>query len=98
MSDSLSNRHPVDQLAAVRTTIKRLQDQEKTLKDQIGEAMGSADSLGGDEFIAFQKVSERKGAIDEKALAAVGIDVNAYRKPPVSVYTLTVEARAVEAS
>ena len=98
MTATLTNRHIVDQLAGVRALIKQLQDEEKSLKEQISAAMGSADSLGGDEFIAFQRVSERKGALDEKAMQAAGIDTDAFRKPPVTVYTLTVEARAVEAA
>lgn len=90
------NRHIVDQLADVRAKMKELKAQEDALKEQISEAMGSADSLGGDEFIAFQKLSIRKGSIDQKMMEAAGIDVDSFRKPDVSVYTLTVERRAQE--
>lgn len=92
------NRHIVDQLADVRAQIKDLKAREDDLKDQISTQMGNADSLGGDEFIAFQKVSQRKGAIDQKSLEAAGINVDDHRKPDSTVYTLTVERRAVEAA
>jgi len=53
----LLNRHIVDQLAEVRAQIKALEAREAELKTQISTAMGSANSLGGDEFIALQKLS-----------------------------------------
>lgn len=90
-----TNRHPVDQLANVRATIKVLQEREAELKDEIGQLMGSADSLGGDEFIASQKLQERKGGLDEKAMKAAGIDVDRFRKPPSTFITLKVEPRVV---
>ena len=71
---SMPNRHPVDQLADVRETIKTLQAREAELKDEIGKLMGKADSLGGDEWIARQSLQERKGSIDEARLKAAGID------------------------
>lgn len=92
------NRHIVDQLADIRAQMKELKAREDELKAEISEKMGSADSLGGDEFIAFQKVSQRKGAIDQKSLEAAGINVDDHRKPDTSVYTLTVERRAMEAA
>lgn len=91
-----SNRHIVDQLADIRATMKSLKADEDTLKGQISEAMGSADSLGGDEFIARQTLTERKGSIDTKAMEAAGIDIERYRKPGVSVYALKVERRVLE--
>jgi hypothetical protein len=91
-----ANRHIVDQLADVRAKIKELQDAEKVLKDQVSAAMGSGDSLGGDEFIAWQTISERKGSLDEKALKAAGIDAEKFRKAPVAVVTLRVERRAAD--
>lgn len=91
-----SNRHPVDQFANIRATIKHLQDREAELKDQIGEMMGKSDSLGGAEFIAFQKLQSRKGGIDEKAMKAAGIDVDRYRKSSSTYVVLTVEPRVME--
>lgn len=77
------NRHPVDRLADIRARIKALSDEETDLKAKISVEMGTADSLGGDEFIARQVLQERKGALDEKAIAkALGLDnLDAYRKP-----------------
>ena len=94
----MSNRHPVDQLADVRETIKTLQAREAELKDEIGKLMGKADSLGGDEWIARQSIQERKGSIDEARLKAAGIDADAFRKPPVTSIVLRVERRAMPES
>ena len=90
------NRHIVDQLADVRADIRALEEKEAKLKDAISVLMGGADSLGGEEFIARQKLSTRKGALDQKAMEADGIDVAAYRKPDITVYSLVVERRVVE--
>ncbi len=90
------NRHPVDQLALVRETIKNLQEREGELKAEVAEAMGTADSLGGSEFIAKQTVSERKGGLDEKAMKAAGVDVDKFRKPSTTVYAIRVERRAFD--
>ena len=90
------NRHIVDQLADVRARIKELQDVEKDLKDQVSTAIGQSDSLGGDEFIAWQTLTERKGSLDEKALKAAGIDTDKFRKAPVAVVTLRVERRVAD--
>lgn len=92
---SMPNRHPVDQLADVRESIKTLQAREAELKDEIGKLMGKADSLGGDEWIARQSLQERKGSIDEARLKAAGIDADAFRKPPVTSIVLRVERRAM---
>lgn len=92
------NRHPVDQLADVRAEIKKLQDREADLKAMISTEMGSRDSLGGDQYIASQVLQERKGAIDEKAMAAAGIDVDQYRKPKSTFIMIKVEPRAMEAA
>jgi hypothetical protein len=91
------NRHPVDQLANIRATQKILKDREDDLKTEIGALMGDADSLGGDEFIARQTLSERKGSLDEKAICkALGVEtLDGFRKPTTTVYTLRVEARAM---
>jgi uncharacterized protein (UPF0335 family) len=91
-----SNRHPVDQLADVRERIKTLQTAEEMLKALITTRMGTADSLGGDEFIARQAISERKGGLDEKAMKAAGIDTDKFRKPSSTVISLRLERRAGE--
>lgn len=98
MTDTLTNRHPVDELAEVRELIKSAQAREKELKDRISAMMGGTDMLAGVEFAAIQKISQRAGSIDPKALAADGIDADAYRKAPVSVFTLTVERIAAAAA
>lgn len=91
-----TNRHPVDQLANIRATIKTLQERETQLKEDIGSMMGSADSLGGAEFIARQKLQTRKGGLDEKKLEAKFGDLGAFRKPDTTFIVLSVEPRAVE--
>lgn len=93
-----SNRHIVDQLADVRAQKKVLEAREDELKAEISKQMGGADSLGGDQFIALQKVSTRKGAIDQKAMEVAGIDVAKYRKADVPVYQIVVEPRVMEAA
>jgi len=84
----MSNRHPVDQLAMVREELKALKEREDVLRDQVARFMGNADSLGGDEWIARQAISERKGSIDEAALRAIGVEPDAYRKPKTTTYTI----------
>lgn len=91
------NRHVVDQLADIREQIKSLKAKEDELKDLISKEMGDADSLGGDEFIACQVLSTRKGGLDAKAMEADGIDVAKYRKADVTVYSLRIERREMEA-
>lgn len=92
------NRHPVDRLADIRASIKVLQEEETDLKARIGTEMGGGDSLGGDEFIAFQSLQERKGGLDEKRIAAaLGVEgLAAYRKPGTTFVVLRVEPRAAE--
>lgn len=92
------NRHPVDELADIRETTKELKAREDELKFIISEMMGDADHLGGDEFIATQKISTRKGAIDQKAMEADAIDLAPYRKPDVTIFSIITERREVEAS
>ncbi|TPK59059.1 MULTISPECIES: hypothetical protein [unclassified Mesorhizobium] len=91
-----TNRHPVDQLAQIRATQKILAEREAELKAEIGAMMGTADSLGGAEFIAIQKLQSRKGGIDEAAMKAAGIDVEKYRKPASTFIVLNVEPRVSE--
>lgn len=91
-----SNMHIVDQLADVRAEIKTLGEREAELKAQISAEMGAKDSLGGDQWIAFQTLSTRKGGIDDKAMKAAGIDVDRFRKADVTVYSLKVERRVLE--
>lgn len=95
-----ANRHPVDQLADVRESLKALKDREEDLKAEVGRLMGAADSLGGDEYIATQAISERKGGLDEKAIASrLGVDnLDGFRKPSTTVVTIRVERRATEAA
>lgn len=93
-----ANRHPVDALADVRAQIKVLAEQETALKEIVSKMMGSNDAIEGEDFIATQSVSERKGGIDEKALKAAGINVDDYRKANVSVYTLKVCVRTARAA
>jgi len=95
-SEAMSNRHPVDQLAMVRDDLKTLKEREEKLRQQVSNLMGSADSLGGDEWIARQAVSERKGSIDEAALRAIGVEPDQYRKPKVTTYTIRTVRREVE--
>lgn len=90
------NRHPVDRLADVRAQIKKLQDEESDLKALISTEMGSKDSLGGDEFIAFQTLQTRKGGIDEASLKAAGINPDKHRKPASTSHVLRVERRVAE--
>lgn len=92
------NRHPVDRLADVRAEIKKLQDEETDLKAQITTEMGSADSLGGDQYIASQSLQERKGGLDETAMKAAGVDPEKYRKPKSTFIILKVEPRVMEAA
>ena len=91
-----SNRHIVDQLAEARTKKKQCENLIKTLSDKISAAMGSDDSLCGDGYIAHQKITERKGSLDLKKLEESGVDVEAFRKPPVLVHTIRVEERVNE--
>jgi cell division protein FtsB len=93
-TQKMRNTHPVDALARVRAAIKELQDNEKALKDEIQTAMGGDDALAGDEYIASQAISTRKGGIDEKAMVKAGINVESYRKPETTVITLRIEKRA----
>jgi hypothetical protein len=93
-----SNRHPVDELADVREKIKFWKEREDELRGLISEMMGGSDSLGGDEWIARQTITERKGSLDEKLMQADGIDTDRYRKKPSISFTIRVERRAVEAA
>lgn len=92
------NRHIVDRLADVRAHIKELEAVEGELKSRISAEMGMRDSLGGDEFIAIQTLSTRKGSIDEKRIcAALKVDnLDAYRKAETIVHSLKVERRVAE--
>jgi len=93
---SVSNRHVVDRLADIRAAIKALKKDEAICVSQISEQMGDGDSLGGDQYIARQIISTRKGSIDTGRLEADGIDVDVYRKPETVVYSLRLEARVQE--
>ena len=83
----------MDTKAAPQPPIRRI------LVKLSGEAlMGEGDSLGGDEFIAMQKLTTRKGAIDTKAMEKAGLDPDTFRKPDTAVYSLVLEPRAQEAA
>ena len=92
------NRHPVDRLADVRTQIKVLEQEEADLKAQITTEMGSGDSLGGDEYIAFQSLQTRRGSLDEAKLRPLVGDLAAFRKPETTFIVLKVEPRVREVS
>lgn len=102
MTSKPTNRHIVDQLADVRAEIKVLETREKSLKDQVGKEMGKSDSLGGDEHIAKQSVSVRKGSIDAEKLQDFfdllgrGDSVDDFRKADSIVVTIRVEKRVQE--
>lgn len=87
------NRHPVDMLAEVRAKIKELEAREKAVAAEVSKLMGNKDSLGGDEFIARQILSSRKGAVDTAKLEKAGIAIDAYRKPDTAVVQIRVEKR-----
>lgn len=93
-----TNRHPVDQLGQIRATIKTLEAREKDLKEQVSAMMGAKDSLGGDEYIASQKLQSRKGGLDEKKLAEKLGDLAPYRKADSTYIVMSVEPRAQEAA
>lgn len=92
------NRHPIDRLADVRDQIKALEAEEAKLKAEISALMGSADSLGGDEYIARQSLQDRKGALDEKALCRkLNVEnLDAYRKPSTTSMVLRLVSRVAE--
>ncbi len=90
------NRHVVDQLADTREQIKELRKAEAACVSQISELMGDNDSLGGNQYIAKQKMHTRKGSVDIVRMEADGIDVDAYRKPDTVVFQIRTEERAVE--
>lgn len=90
--------HPVDQLFAVRAQIKALQELEAGLKADVSALCGDVDYALGDEYVATQSLTSRKGGIDEKALKAAGVDVDAYRKADVAVYTLKVTLNTAPAT
>ncbi len=94
------NRHVVDRLADVRAEIKALTQEEAELKARVSQLMGSADSLGGDQYIASQSLQERRGGLDESKLAgALGLpNLDAYRKPSTTFVVIKVEPRAMEAA
>lgn len=92
------NRHIVDRLADVRGRIKELETEEAELKSRISAEMGGSDSLGGDEFIAIQTLTNRKGGLDEARIAAAlkVENLDGYRKPGATVHSLKVERRMAE--
>jgi len=87
---NIPNRTPIDRLGDIREQIKELQAQEKELKVAVQDALGCADRLLGLEFLAVQSIAERKGSIDEKAVAkAMGVEnLDNFRKDPITVITI----------
>ena len=87
---NIPNRTPVDKLGAIREEIKELQAAEKELKTEVQDALGCADRLLGLDFVAVQSIAERKGSIDEKAVAAaLGIEnLDDFRKKAITVITV----------
>src|SRR5690606_16902380 len=59
--EPMSNRHPVDTLADVRAEIKQLEAVEEGLRIKVLGMMGDDDAIGGDEYIAEQVLTARKG-------------------------------------
>lgn len=92
------NRHPVDQLADIRETIKHLKEREDELRLEISVMMGECDTLGGDEYIAKQTLSTRKGGIDDAAMKRYGINPDKYRKKDTTVFSIKCERRLQEAA
>lgn len=93
---AMTNRHPVDELAENREQQKALKQQEEILRAKVSTMMGSADSLGGDEWIAKQDVVPRKGSIDDRKLKAAGLDPEKFRKPGSTAFVIRTVRRAVE--
>lgn len=91
-----NNRHPVDQLAEVRAQIKVLTELEASLKDAVSTLMGAGDFVEGDEYVAMQSISERKGSIDDKAMKLAGINADDFRKAPVTVYSLKTSPKTAQ--
>jgi len=84
----MTNSHAVDQLVAIRAQMSALKESEDLLKVQISREMGDDKELVGDFWIAIQNLTTRKGGLDEKALIAAGIDVDAFRKPETTVHSI----------
>lgn len=77
------NRHPVDRLADLRAALKALEAEEKEAAAEVSRLMGDASSLGGNEYIATQSLTEIKGSVDAKKLASAGI---AYLRPDGTIW------------
>ena len=90
--------HAVDQLVAIRAQIKALQETEAALKTDISRQIGDGNYVVGDEWIAEQSLTTRKGGLDEKKLIAFGIDVDAFRKADSVVLTLRTVLRSSRAA
>jgi hypothetical protein len=93
---AMTNRHPVDELAENREQQKALKQREEALREVVSTMMGSADSLGGSEWIAKQDIVPRKGSLDERALKAAGLDPEKFRKPGSTAFVIRTVRRAVE--
>jgi hypothetical protein len=83
-----SNAHIVDQLADIKAKIKALQDLESALKTQISREIGDGSCLVGDDWIAEQTLTTRKGGLDEAKLVLALGDLAPYRKADIAVVTI----------
>jgi len=69
----MSNRHPIDRLADLRSEIKRLEAEEAELRKEI---LNGEHGLIGDQWIASVKVSDRESldtALVRKHLGPEGV-------------------------
>ena len=73
MTQTLTNVHPADELAAVREEIKQLQGVEADLRAKL-LAMTDAEREG-DQYRAFTVVSKRSSVDKDAIIAALGIEI-----------------------
>lgn len=81
----------VDKLAQAKAMLKALKEEEKLLITEVSRLMGNEHVLLGYHNIAKQIISTRKGPVDFAAMIRDGIDVDKYRDPDISVYSIRVE-------
>lgn len=84
----------VDELKFVRDEIKRLEKIAEALAKEVSKSFGKKKKvLYGERWIAMEKLSERKGAIDPKAIELKGMDPDKFRKPPVISHSIIFQPR-----
>lgn len=82
----------VDRLRVIRAQIKELEAEAKHLTDGLQLELGDAEALTVDgRVLVTWKSQTRRGAVDTKALAKAGIDVDEYRKPSTTTRTFLVK-------